>query len=139
MNIEHFDDLLRAARAQPDPQCLLLVFARVELPEGSSEAERADFEAGHGGALVPVMSVDLPPERLATLTGIEALRAEADQQSDGWQIVLAGALSGRAGRAPDDATVAGALERLLQRVAAGEIDGLIPFNRAGEALSLHPS
>lgn len=139
MNIEHFDDLLRAARAQPDPQCLLLVFAQVELPDGSSEVERADFEAGHGGALVPVMSVDLPPDRLATLADFEALCTEADQQNSGWQMVLAGALGGQGGRAPDDATVAGALERLLQRVAAGEIDGLIPFNRAGEALSLNPS
>ena len=57
MNIEHFDDLLRAARGQPQPQCLLLVFVQVELPEDSSEAERADFEAGQGGALVNVSSV----------------------------------------------------------------------------------
>lgn len=139
MNIEHFDDLLRAARAQPDPQCLLLLFVRVELPEGSSEAERADFEAGQGGALVPLMSVDLPPERLAALAGFEDLRAEADRHGEGWQMVLACALGGHAGRAPDDAAVAAALERLLQRVAAGEIGGLIPFNRDGEALRLYPS
>lgn len=136
MNIEHFDDLLRAARAQPQPQCLLLVFAQVELPDGSTEAERADFEAGHGGALVPVMCVDLAPDRL---DGFEPLRAEADSRSAGWTMVLAGALSGTAGRAPDDATVSAALDRLVQRVQAGDIDGLIPFNRAGEALVLRAS
>lgn len=133
MNIEHFDDLLRVARAQPEPQCLLLVFVQVELPEGSTEVERADFEAGQGGALVPVMCVDLAPERVA---GFEQLRAEADGRGAEWAMVLAGALGGQGGRAPDDATVSGALDRLVQRVQMGDIDGLIPFNRAGEALSL---
>ena len=133
MNIEHFDDLLRAARAQSQPQCLLLVFVQVELPEDSTEAERADFEAGHGGALVPVMCVDLLPERLA---GFEQLRAEADGRGAEWALVLAGALGGQAGRAPDDASVSSALDRLVQRVQMGDIDGLIPFNRAGEALVL---
>ncbi len=133
MNIEHFDDLLRAARAQSQPQCLLLVFVQVELPEDSTEAERADFESGHGGALVPVMCVDLLPERLP---GFEQLRAEADGRGAEWAMVLAGALGGQGGRAPDDATVSGALDRLVQRVQMGDIDGLIPFNRAGEVLSL---
>ena len=31
--IEHFDDLLRIARAQPEPQRLLLVFASADLPD----------------------------------------------------------------------------------------------------------
>jgi hypothetical protein len=136
MNIEHFDDLLRAARAQPQPQCLLLVFVQVELPEDSSDAERADFEAGQGGALVPVMCVDLAPDRIAVLTGFEQLRAEADGRGAGWEMVLAGAMGGQAGRAPDDAAVGSALDRLVQRVQMGDIDGLIPFNRKGEALEL---
>ncbi len=136
MNIEHFDDLLRAARAQPQPQCLLLVFVQVALPEDCSAAERADFEAGQGGALVPVMCVDLAPDRIAVLAGFDQLRAEADGRSAGWQMVLAGAMGGQAGRAPDDAAVSGALDRLVQRVQMGDIDGLIPFNRAGEALLL---
>jgi hypothetical protein len=138
MNIENFDDLLRAALAQPDPQCLLLVFVRVELPEDSSESERADFDAGYGGALVPVMSVDLAPERLVSLAGFDALCAEADQRQSDWQMVLAGALSGRKGQPPEDAAVVEATERLLKRVAAGEIGGLMPFNRAGEVLNLTP-
>lgn len=136
MNIENFDDLLHAARVQPEPQCLLLVFARVDLPENSSESERANFEAGQGGALVPTMSVDLPHARLAALDGFEALRAEADQHSTDWVMVLAGALGGRAGRAPDGATIRDALDRLVQRVSMGDLGGLIPFNRVGEALDL---
>lgn len=136
MNIEHFDDLLRAARAQPQPQCLLLVFVQVTLPDDSTEAERADFEAGQGGALLPVMCVDLAPERLAVMDSFDALRAEADGRSTGWDMVLAGALAGQAGRGPDDASVNAALDRLLERVQQGDIGGLIPFSRSGEALEL---
>ena len=34
MDISNFDDLLAAARAQPLPQRLLMVFAAIELPDG---------------------------------------------------------------------------------------------------------
>ena len=37
---------------------------------------------------------------------------------------------------PMRSAVSGALDRLVQRVQMGDIDGLIPFNRAGEALVL---
>ncbi|MDO9479321.1 MAG: ribonucleotide reductase subunit alpha, partial [Hydrogenophaga sp.] len=58
MNIATFDDLLSAARAQPLPQRLLLVFAGIELPDDATPTERAGFERGEGGALVPQMCVD---------------------------------------------------------------------------------
>ena len=35
MEISSFDDLLRAARQQPEPQRLLFVFAGAELPEAT--------------------------------------------------------------------------------------------------------
>ena len=37
---------------------------------------------------------------------------------------------------PMRSAVSGALDRLVQRVQMGDIDGVIPFNRAGEALVL---
>ena len=53
MQIQHFDDLLRAARAQPEPQRLLMVFVGTELPEGASPEQRARFAQGEGGAWCP--------------------------------------------------------------------------------------
>jgi hypothetical protein len=44
MDISTFDDLLAAARTQPLPQRLLMVFAAVELPDDATPAERAAFE-----------------------------------------------------------------------------------------------
>ena len=39
MNITCFDDLLTAARTQPQPQTLLMVFVDVELPPDASPQE----------------------------------------------------------------------------------------------------
>ena len=66
VNIASFDDLLRAARDQPEPQRLLFVFANAVLPDDSTPEQRARFEAGQGGALAPLMSVDKAPEDLGT-------------------------------------------------------------------------
>ncbi len=55
--INSFSDFLLAARQQDQPQRLLFVFARAELPEQASQEERARFEAGQGGALAPLMCV----------------------------------------------------------------------------------
>ena len=107
-------------------------------PLPAAEFARVIDKAGADAAGKVQWLIDTP-ERLAALAGFEDLRAEADRHGEGWQMVLACALGGHAGRAPDDAAVAAALERLLQRVAAGEIGGLIPFNRDGEALRLYPS
>ena len=40
MDISTFDDLLAAARAQPQPQRLLMVFAAVELPDDARRTRR---------------------------------------------------------------------------------------------------
>ena len=67
MDISSFDDLLHAARLQPEPQRLLFVFVGVELPDDATPAQRARFEQGQGGALVPLMCVDKTPQELHRL------------------------------------------------------------------------
>ena len=52
MIITGFQSLLDAARQQPEPQRLLLVFTRAELPEKATAEQRAKFEQGEGGARV---------------------------------------------------------------------------------------
>ena len=53
----HFDQLLLAAAAQPEPQRLLFVFATAELPEDATPAQRERFAAGGGGTLSPVVNL----------------------------------------------------------------------------------
>ena len=97
MNIASFDDLVRAARAQPEPQRLLFVFAKAELPADSTPQQRADFLAGQGGTLMPLMSVDKTPEELGTFA---ALVEESHPFGRDWAVVFVAGLAGRAGRAP---------------------------------------
>ena len=133
MNIASFDDLLRAARAQPEPQQLLFVFAGAELPAGASAAQRAQFDAGIGGELAPLMCVDKPGQALASF---EALCAEAAQAGPPWAIVFTAALSGRNGQPPSGADIDAALQHMVDASKAGRLEGMLPFNRAGEPVHL---
>lgn len=133
MQIACFDDLLAAARAQAEPQRLLLVFAGAELPEGSSADERARFEAGRGGALVPLCCVDKAPDELSDFA---SLVEEARDFVPTWAILFVAALSGRDGRPPADGEVDRALERMVDAIRGGRLDGLMPVDRNGRAVRL---
>jgi hypothetical protein len=131
MEISSFDDLLRAARQQEQPQRLLFVFAAAELDPDSTEAQRRDFEAGHGGALVPVMTADKSADELVDFA---TLAQESLQFDKPWVIVFVAALSGRAGVAPTAADVEQVLTRMTDAVKAGELAGFIPFDREGHTV-----
>ena len=85
MNISSFDELLRTAREQSEPQRLLFVFADAVLPDDSTPEQCARFAAGQGGALTPLMSVDKTPEELGTFA---ALVEESRQFGRNWAIVF---------------------------------------------------
>ncbi len=131
MNITHFDDLIAAARTQPTPQTLLMVFVDVELPPDTSPAERTRFEQGQGGALTPRMCLD---RAAADLSDWTALAAEADQQSPAWRMVMAAALSGREGQAVKTEFIERALNRMVMGVHQGQIQGVLTFDRQGQAV-----
>lgn len=133
MDISSFDDLLQAARAQPESQRLLFVFAGVELPEDATPAQRQHFEAGHGGALVPLMRVDKRPDEL---TSFAALVAEAGQFGHDWGIVFAAALSGSVNHAPSAEDAEQALQRMVEAIKRGEHGAYIPFDRQGQAVQM---
>jgi hypothetical protein len=131
MEIATFDDLLSAARQQDEPQRLLFVFTAAELDPDSTEAQRRDFEAGRGGALVPMMTADKSPDALADFA---ALAQESQQFGKPWAVVFVAALSGHGGKAPGDADVAQVLTRMTDAVRAGELAGFIPFDREGHTV-----
>lgn len=133
VNIESFDDLLRAACAQTQPQRLLFVFAGAELPDDSTPEQRARFEAGEGGALVPLMSVDKNPKELDTF---DALVDEARQFGHDWAVVFVAGLSGRDGRAPSTVEAEQSLQRMIESIKAGVIGSFVPFDRQGQPLLL---
>ena len=128
MNISSFDDLLQAAHLQPLPQRLLFVFVTVELPDDSTAQQRADFEAGLGGALVPLMCVDKSP---ADLSNFAVLADEAAQFGKPWAIVFAAAMSGTLNKPPTSADAEAPLQRMVDAIKGGAHGAFIPFDRQG--------
>ncbi len=84
MQITNFNDLLVAARNEPQPQQFLLLFAK-------ADAKRNAFKTSHSsGTITPVMCVDKPTEELSTL---QALIEEADKITDQWDFIFIGSLN----------------------------------------------
>ncbi|MDP3652370.1 MAG: ribonucleotide reductase subunit alpha [Rhodoferax sp.] len=133
MNISSFDDLLMAARQQEEPQRLLFVFAGAELPADSTAAQRERFQAGQGGALVPLMCVDKTPEELPSFAD---LVRESSQFGQEWSIVFAAAMSGSAGVAPSSEAAEKPLQRMVEAIKAGTLGTYIPFDRQGQPVML---
>lgn len=133
MNISSFEDLLSAARQQPEPQRLLFVFAVAELPDDSTPEQRARFQAGEGGALAPLMSVDKTPEEIRSFA---ALVEESRQFGPDWAVVFVASLPGRNGRAPSSEEADSSLQRMIESIKAGSTGSYIPFDRRGEPVLL---
>jgi hypothetical protein len=127
MNIEHFNDLLAMARAQREPQRLLMVFTTAECEPDATPEQRAAHAAGEGGVLRPLMCVDKDP---AELQDFATLAAEARHAGPAWQLMFTAALAGRT----TTSEIQRMLELLTKRIETGEFGGLLPFNPAGETV-----
>jgi hypothetical protein len=135
MSISSFDELIRIARQQPEPQRLLFVFTTAELPGDSTPEQRARFEAGEGGALTPLMCVDKTLEELGTFSD---LVEESRQVLQEWAIVFVAALSGKNGRVPLAEEAEAPLNRMVESIKAGTVGMFIPFDTHGQAVLLAP-
>lgn len=134
MNISNFDDLIQAAKQQPDAQRLLMVFAHAGLPDNASPEQRAAFAAGHGGELAPVMCVDKTPDELGSFAQLTSESAQFGQE---WVIVFVAGMSGHEGHAPSSKDAEPHLQHMVESIKAGQLDHFIAFNRDGEAVTLN--
>ncbi|HZF78394.1 MAG TPA: ribonucleotide reductase subunit alpha [Rubrivivax sp.] len=126
-----FDQLLKAAAEQSQPQRLLFVFAGADLPDDATPAQRQNFTAGRGGTLTPLMCVDKAPSELASF---DALLEESAHAGPPWQLLFAAALAGKADHAPTADAVSQALHRMVEWVRSGSLQHLIAIDRSGNAL-----
>lgn len=127
--ISTFEDLLRAAREQPDAQRLLFVFAKAGVPEDATREQRERFEAGAGGTLTPLMCVDKTPEELDSFN---ALLEESRQFGQSWDIVFVAALSGRGASSPTPEQAQEPMRRMVESVKSGAIGSFVPFDVFGQ-------
>ncbi len=126
-----FQDLLTAARQQPEPQRLLFTFAKVELPAAATDAQRARFDAKDGGTLSPSMCVDKAPDEVESF---HALVAESENTGLAWDIVFVASMSGHAGIAPSADEAAQPLRFMVNAINNGRVADFAAFDRAGNVL-----
>ncbi|WP_417547930.1 ribonucleotide reductase subunit alpha [Marinobacter segnicrescens] len=132
--IASYSDLMQAVQEQPEPQRLLFVFCRAELPDDASDEERAAFERGEGGALTPVICVDKSPTEVAEFS---SLVQESRETGQPWDVVFVAAMSGRGGMAPSTDEAQQPLTMMVESIRLGNIGGYLPLDQDGQAMALN--
>ncbi len=134
MTIGSFDDLLRAATEQPEPQRLLFVFATAGVDGDATAEQKAHFEVGQGGTLTPLMCVDKLPGELASF---DALLEESREFKQAWDMVFVAALPGSGGASPTSQQAEAPLQRMVASIKSGSIGGFIPFDAQGRPVQFN--
>jgi len=134
MNIASYNDLLSAAKSQPEPQRLLFTFAKAELPGNAGSAEQQRFAEQQGGTLSPIMCVD---KMAHELDNFASLVEESCRTGAHWDIVFITTMSGRNGKAPQHSEAEAPLKMMIASIENGQIDKFLAFNRAGELVQFH--
>lgn len=130
--LDSFSALLATSFHQQEPQRLLFVFARRELGDHASAAQREAFERGTGGHLQPVLCVDKAPEEVASF---EALSAESAHTGQTWDVVFVSTLEGRGGIPPNSDQADQPLRFMVNAIHEGRVDEMAAFDHQGEPLS----
>jgi hypothetical protein len=131
--ISSYSDLIAETHAQQDPQRLLFVFCRAELPDDASADEKAAFERGEGGALTPVICVDKTPEEASDFA---ALVEESRTTGQAWDVVFVAAMSGRGGIAPTTDETQQPMTMMVESIRLGNISNYLPLDPSGNAIAL---
>ncbi len=131
--ISSFDDLLRSAREQAQPQRLLFVFAAAGMPDDATPEQRERFQARQGGTLTPLMCVDKTPDELDSF---DTLLEESQQFGQAWDLVFAAAISGSAGNGPTSTQAEAPLQRMVESIKSGGIAGFAVFDRTGQSVQM---
>jgi hypothetical protein len=127
--IASYADLLRTAAQQPQPQRLLFVFTKAELPPDHSSIQKQRFENQQGGELLPIMCVDKLTEELGDFDG---LVAESKHMGKAWDIVFVSTMSGKSGVAPTSKEADRPLDSMIESIKSGNISHYLAFNLSGE-------
>lgn len=134
LQIDSYSSFIAMANAQPEPQRLLWIFARAELPNGYTETQKQHYEAGRGGALEPVLCVDKLPAEVADFA---SLVAESAHTGVDWDIAFVASMAGRAGIAPNSDEAIQPMRLMLNKIQSGMIAEFLTFDKQGELVNLN--
>jgi len=129
VEITDYNSLLKVARMQPQPQLFLFVFMKKSLPEDNKGDEAFRFNAGLGGELTPVMTLNKP---VTELTNFSDLVQESKQQNREWDLVSVAALAGNQNKLPSDEVALKQLELMMKTVeSGGNLGKYMTFDKNG--------
>lgn len=131
--ISSYSDLINATKNEQEPQRLLFVFCRAELPDDATADEKAAFERGEGGALTPVICVDKAPQEVLEFSG---LVEESRSTGESWDVVFVAAMSGRGGVPPSSDEAQQPMTMMVESIRLGQVGNYLPLNKDGSAVSL---
>ncbi|MGO1461933.1 MAG: ribonucleotide reductase subunit alpha [Marinobacter sp.] len=131
--ISSYNDLIKATKDEQEPQRLLFVFCRAELPDDASADEKAAFERGEGGALTPVICVDKTPQEVMEFS---ELVNESRNTGQAWDVVFVAAMSGRGGTPPSSDEAQQPMTMMVESIRLGNVSNYLPLDASGDAVSL---
>jgi len=136
VNISSYEDLLNAANAQSEPQRMLFVFTKAELPGEPTPGQQEQYKARKGGALKPVMVVDkLASARVSFASLVEESRHTGQE----WEIVFVACMSAKSADATESVEAEEPLKEMVKSIQVGSIGNYLAFNRDGEMVRLKAS
>lgn len=133
MHIHTYSDLISISKVQPEPQRLLFVLAKAELPEEATDEQKARFRNKEGGYLAPVLCVDKLPSEVESF---EIFVKESEQTGVDWDVVFIAAMSGYAGEAPQPEQAEQPLQMMVEQIKAGIVANYVTLDREGHAIQL---
>jgi len=131
--ISSYSELINATKDEHEPQRLLFVFCRAELPDDASAAEKAAFERGEGGALTPVICVDKSPQEVSEFS---VLVEESQNTGQPWDVVFVAAMSGRGGTPPSSDEAQQPMTMMVESIRLGHVSNYLPLDKRGNAINL---
>lgn len=134
MMLDDFSGLMSASLQQAQPQRMLFVFCRADLPESPTPQQHDRHANGEGGTLSPVLCVDKAPADIASFA---ALRSESLLTGHAWDMVFVATLDGRAGIAPSSDEAAQPLRLMVNAINDGQISRFAAFDREGEPIQFY--
>ncbi|MCC5826560.1 ribonucleotide reductase subunit alpha [Alkalimonas sp.] len=126
-----YSQFIEMAYHQAEPQRLLFVLTKMQLPKDATPEQQARFEQGEGGYLESVLCVDKLPEDVRDFA---AFVEESKQTELDWDIAFISSMEGRAGFAPNSDEAVQPLKLMVQRIEAGQVANFLAVNKQGELL-----
>ena len=103
-----------------------------DLPDDATPEQRAGFEQGEGGALVPIVCVDKTPDEIGNF---ERLAQEAAQFGTPWRVLFASSMSGASDAPPTSKAAEPVLDGMVDAIKQGAFANMIAFDTTGKAIS----